>query len=48
VLIKRKHMCAMAQGVRDTHSVMKVSVMHGVFQKDQNARAELLMRLTRT
>ncbi len=27
------------------HSVMKVNVMHGVFQKDQNARAELLMKL---
>ena len=25
-------------GVRDTNSVMKANVMHGVFQKDQNAR----------
>jgi GTP cyclohydrolase I len=32
-------------GVRDTNSVMKANVMQGVFQKDQNARAELLMRL---
>jgi GTP cyclohydrolase I len=47
VLIEGKHMCAMARGVRDTHSTMKVNVMHGVFQKDQNQRAELLMRLTK-
>ena len=46
VLIEGKHMCAMARGVRDTHSTMKVNVMHGVFQKDQNQRAELLMRLS--
>jgi GTP cyclohydrolase I len=48
VLIEGKHMCAMARGVRDTHSVMKVNVMHGVFQKDPNARTELLMRLSRS
>lgn len=47
VLIEGKHMCAMARGVRDTHSTMKVNVMHGVFQKDQNQRAELLMRLSK-
>src|SRR5689334_3334722 len=45
VLIEGKHMCAMARGVRDTHSIMKVNVMHGVFQKDPNQRTELLMRL---
>lgn len=45
VLIEGKHMCAMARGVRDTHSVMKVNVMHGVFQKDPNARNELFQRL---
>jgi GTP cyclohydrolase I len=45
VLIDGKHMCAMARGVRDTHSVMKVNVMHGVFLKDPNTRQELLMRL---
>ncbi len=45
VLIDGKHMCAMARGVRDTHSVMKVNVMHGVFQKDPNVRSELFMRL---
>jgi GTP cyclohydrolase I len=45
VLIEGKHMCAMARGVRDSHSVMKVNVMHGVFQKDPNVRTELLMRL---
>jgi GTP cyclohydrolase IA len=45
VLIEGKHMCAMARGVRDTHSVMKVNVMHGVFQKDPNYRTELFMRL---
>jgi GTP cyclohydrolase I len=45
VLIDGKHMCAMARGVRDTHSVMKVNVMHGVFQKDPNMRNELFMRL---
>jgi GTP cyclohydrolase I len=45
VLIDGKHMCAMARGVRDSHSVMKVNVMHGVFQKDPNIRSELFMRL---
>jgi GTP cyclohydrolase I len=45
VLIDGKHMCAMARGVRDAHSNMKVNVMHGVFQKDQHVRQELLMRL---
>jgi GTP cyclohydrolase I len=45
VLIEGKHMCAMARGTRDTHSVMKVNVMHGAFQKDPNARNELFMRL---
>lgn len=45
VLIDGKHMCAMSRGVRDTHSTMKVNVMHGAFQKDPNARAELFMRL---
>ena len=47
VLIDGKHMCAMARGARDTHSVMKVNVMHGAFQKDQNLRGEFLARLTR-
>ncbi len=45
VLIEGKHLCALAQGVRDTNSLMKVNVMHGVFQRDPNSRAELLMRL---
>ena len=45
VLIDGKHLCAMARGVRDTHSNMKVNVMHGAFQKDQNMRNEFLMRL---
>jgi GTP cyclohydrolase I len=45
VLIEGKHMCAMARGVRDTHSIMKVNVMHGTFQKDQHVRNEFLMRL---
>jgi len=45
VLIDGKHLCALARGVRDTHSVMKVNVMHGVFLKDPNTRQELLMRL---
>src|SRR5215467_5426878 len=45
VLIDGKHMCAMARGVRDTHSIMKVNVMHGAFQKDQNMRNEFLARL---
>lgn len=45
VLIDGKHMCAMGRGVRDTHSSMKVNVMHGVFQKDQHVRSEFLMRL---
>jgi GTP cyclohydrolase I len=46
VLINGKHMCAMARGVRDTHSVMKVNVMHGAFQKDQTLRSEFLDRLS--
>jgi GTP cyclohydrolase I len=46
VLIEGKHLCAMARGIRDTNSVMKVNVMHGVFQKDQNYRGELLARLS--
>ena len=45
VLIDGKHMCAMGRGVRDTHSVMKVNVMHGVFQSDPNLRDELFRRL---
>ena len=48
VLIDGKHMCAMARGVRDISSVMKVNVMHGTFQKDENLRAELFMRLGKT
>jgi len=47
VLIDGKHLCAMARGVRDTHSVMKVNVMHGVFQTDANVRNEFLTRLDR-
>src|SRR5688500_873541 len=47
VLIDGKHMCAIARGVRDTHSVMKVNVMHGVFQTDPNVRNEFLSRLER-
>ena len=45
VLIDGKHMCALARGVRDTHSIMKVNVMHGAFQRDQNLRNEFLTRL---
>jgi len=45
VLIEGKHLCAMARGVRDTQSVMKVDVMHGVFQNDPHARSELFLRL---
>lgn len=45
VLIEGKHMCAMARGVRDNHSTMKVNVMHGVFQRDQSLRMEFLARL---
>jgi GTP cyclohydrolase I len=45
VLIDGKHMCAMARGVRDKSSVMKVNVMHGRFQTDANLRAELFQRL---
>lgn len=44
VLIDGKHMCAMARGVRDKASTMKVNVMHGAFQTDANLRAEFLMR----
>ncbi|HKQ38736.1 MAG TPA: GTP cyclohydrolase I FolE [Verrucomicrobiae bacterium] len=45
VVIDGKHMCAMARGVRDSHSTMKVNVMHGSFQKDQNLRNEFLARV---
>ena len=45
VLIDGKHMCAMARGIRDISSVMKVNVMHGRFQSDESLRAELFMRL---
>lgn len=45
VLIDGKHMCAMARGTRDTHSTMKVNVMHGAFQKDPQVRNDLFMRL---
>jgi GTP cyclohydrolase I len=45
ILIDGKHMCAMARGVRDIDSIMKVNVMHGAFQKDQSLRNELLARL---
>jgi GTP cyclohydrolase I len=47
VLIDGTHLCAMARGVRDSHSVMKVNVMHGVFQSDANERSEFLTRLDR-
>jgi GTP cyclohydrolase IA len=45
VLIDGKHLCASARGARDTHSVMKVNVMHGAFQKNPDVRNELLARL---
>lgn len=45
VFIEGKHLCAMARGVRDSHSVMRVNVMHGLFQTDHARRTELLMRL---
>jgi GTP cyclohydrolase I len=48
VLIDGQHLCAMARGVRDTHSIMKVNVMHGVFQEDQSRRNELFLRLSRS
>jgi GTP cyclohydrolase IA len=48
VLIDGKHMCASARGARDSHSIMKVNVMHGVFQKDQSYRSELFQRLKKT
>jgi GTP cyclohydrolase I len=47
VLIDGKHLCAIARGVRDTHSVMKVNVMHGVYQTDPDVRREFLLRLER-
>lgn len=46
VLIDGKHMCASARGARDTHSIMKVNVMHGAFLMDQNLRREFMMRLS--
>lgn len=47
VLIDGKHLCASGRGARDTHSVMKVNVMHGAFQRDQSVRSELFLRLGR-
>lgn len=47
VLIQGKHLCAMGRGVRDQNSIMKVNVMHGSFQQDQNLRNELLARLSK-
>jgi len=47
VLIDGTHLCAVARGVRDTHSVMKVNVMHGVFQTNPDVRREFLLRLER-
>ena len=47
VLIDGQHLCAMARGVRDTHSTMRVNVMHGGFQTDQSLRNEFLMRIRR-
>jgi len=47
VLIDGTHLCAMARGVRDTHSIMKVNVMHGVFQTNPDVRREFLLRLER-
>lgn len=47
VLIDGRHLCAIARGVRDTHSTMKVNVMHGVFQTDPDVRREFLLRLDR-
>jgi GTP cyclohydrolase I len=32
-------------GIRDSHSTMKVNVMHGAFQKNQDLRNEFLTRL---
>jgi GTP cyclohydrolase I len=40
-------LCARAVGVRDTRSVMKVNVMHGVFQTDPEVRREFLLRRER-
>lgn len=48
VLIDGKHLCAMSRGVRDTHSVMKVNVMHGVFQSNPDTRREFLLRLEKS
>jgi GTP cyclohydrolase I len=47
VLIDGKHLCAMGRGVRDSHSTMKVNVMHGVFQNNADHRNELFLRLNR-
>jgi GTP cyclohydrolase I len=44
VLIDGKHLCAMSRGVRDTHSVMKVNVMHGAFQSNPDTRRDCLLR----
>jgi GTP cyclohydrolase IA len=47
VLIEGKHLCAIGRGVRDSHSVMKVNVMHGAFQQDQSLRNELFSRIAK-
>ena len=45
VPIDGKHLCAIARGVRDTHSVMKVNAMPGVFQRSPDMCREFLLRL---
>jgi GTP cyclohydrolase IA len=47
VLIDGEHLCAIGRGVRDTHWVMRVNVMHGAFQMDSALRQEFLMRVGR-
>ena len=42
VIIEAKHLCLMMRGVQQQNSVMKTSVMLGLFRKDHRTRAEFL------
>ena len=45
VIIEAQHMCMMMRGVEKQNSLMKTSVMLGVFREDQSTRMEFLSLL---
>jgi len=46
VIIEAQHMCMMMRGVEKQNSLMKTSVMLGVFRDDQSTRMEFLSLLS--